>query len=164
MSTSELALRNISFLMYHNTLRRFNETPKWFRTYKIYPRLFVDKHQTCKRGTLFAQEKNSLDLRASQAGRHGTWLFGPKISVSGLEVLGGENIVNGVYAKLFWTADFAPLVLNIALEVHYGQLWGGFWPTRTQWIELQIAWSKVLSYIYKFPEFGELSLLLSWSC
>ena len=28
-------------------------------------------------------------------------LSAPKTSVSGLEVLGGENIVNGVYAKLF---------------------------------------------------------------
>ena len=52
-------------------------------------------------------------------------------------------------------------VSKIALEVHYGQLWGCFWPTTTQWIELQSAWSEVLSYVYKMLGFGELSLLPS---
>ena len=58
---------------------------------------------------------------------------------TGIELFRGENIAYIVCAKLFFSADFAPLVLKIALEVHYGQLWGGFWRTRTQWIELQIA-------------------------
>ena len=58
---------------------------------------------------------------------------------TGIELFRGENIAYFVCAKLFFSADFAPLVLKTALEVHYGQLWGCFWRTRTQWIELQIA-------------------------
>ena len=45
---------------------------------------------------------------------------------SGIEFFRGENIIYFVCAKLFSIADFAPLVLKLALEVHYGQLWGGF--------------------------------------
>jgi len=65
------------------------------------------------------------DLRVPHAGENAL-LRAPKTSISGLEVLGGENIVNGVYARVFSTADFAPLVSKLALEIHYGQLWGGF--------------------------------------
>ena len=51
---------------------------------------------------------------------------GPQTWFSGIELFRGENIVNGVCAKLFSTSEFAPLVLKLALEVHYGQLWGCF--------------------------------------
>ena len=78
---------------------------------------------------LYAESRTpnkTQDLRVPHAGEDGPLLRAPKTSISGLEVLGGENIVNGVYARVFSTADFAPLVLKSALEVHYGQLWGGF--------------------------------------
>ena len=70
--------------------------------------------------------KQNTGPAGPSTGENGPLLRGPKTSISGLEVLGGENIVNGVYARVFSTADFAPLVSKLALEVHYGQLWGCF--------------------------------------
>ena len=120
---------SLHFVIYHfwcinNTLRRFNETPNDFGHIRSILVLFVDKHQTCKRGTLFAQEKNSLDLRASQAGRHGTWFRGQKVPFSGLVLLVNESSYTETYAKLFSTADFAPLVPKIAPKVRPDQLQG----------------------------------------
>ena len=91
--------------------------------------LFVDKHQTCKRGTLFAQEKNSLDLRASQAGRHGTWFSTPKTSTSALESLADQSLHSQPHAKVFLTAELAPLVPKMALQVRPDQLQGSVSPT-----------------------------------
>ena len=51
---------------------------------------------------------------------------GIKTCFTGIELFRGENIVYFVCAKLFFSADFAPLVSKLALEVHYGQLWGCF--------------------------------------
>jgi len=50
---------------------------------------------------------------------------------------------------------------KMALEIHYGQLWGCV-STRTQWIEVQIAWSNV-SYVYKMLGLGELRAELASS-
>ena len=68
------------------------------------------KHRTC--GSL-TPEKNGP-------------LFAPQSWFSGFEILGGGNIVNCVCARVFSTADFAPLVLKATSEVHCGQLWGAF--------------------------------------
>ena len=56
---------SLHFVIYHfwcinNTLRRFNETSNDFGHIRSILVLFVDKHQTCKRGTLFAQEKKQF--------------------------------------------------------------------------------------------------------
>ena len=84
-------------------------------------------------------QKKKQDLRVPHAGEDGPLFRPPKTCFTGIELFRGENIPYFVCAKLFFSADFAPLVLKSALEVHYGQLWGGFWRTRTPWIELQIA-------------------------
>ena len=67
-----------------------------------------------------------------------------------------ESSYTETYAKLFSTADFAPLVPKIAPKVRPDQLQGLILPT--QWIEPQIKW--MIRYAnYVSPEFGELRLL-----
>ena len=75
------------------------------------------------------KKKYSLDLQVSQAGRHGTWFSAPKTSTSGLVLLVNESSYTETYVKLFFPADFAPLVPKIALKVRPDQLQGSLSPT-----------------------------------
>ena len=76
---------SLHFVIYHfcinNTLRRFNETPNDFGHIRSMLVLFIDKHQTCKRGTLFAQEKKSGPAGlSSRTARHLVLLRGSNYS------------------------------------------------------------------------------------
>ena len=76
---------------------------------------------------LYAESRTpnkTQDLRVPHAGEDGPLFSAPKTSTSGLVLLVNKSSYTETYAKLFSTAELAPLVPKIAPKVRPDQLQG----------------------------------------